>query len=112
MLGRPYHYGGATPERGFDCSGLIAWSFRQAGFVVPHNTDEQRLISKPVAASALQPGDLLFFNLEEKKNSHVGIYEGNGLFVHAPSTGKDVRRDRLASPYWKRHLSETRRLTL
>ena len=110
MLGKPYRFGAATPERGFDCSGLVQWSFLQAGVRLPRNTDEQRLISKPVAASELQPGDLLFFNLEEKKNSHVGIYAGDGLFVHAPSTGKTVRRDRLASPYWKKHLSESRRL--
>lgn len=112
MLGKPYRYGGATPERGFDCSGLVQWSYREAGVALPHNTDAQRLMSKPVAASDLRPGDLLFFNLEEKKNSHVGIYQGDGLFVHAPSTGKDVRRDRLASPYWHKHLSETRRLVL
>lgn len=112
QIGRPYRYGGATPERGFDCSGLVQWSFGEAGVRLPRGTEAQRRMSRPVAASALRPGDLLFFNLEEKKNSHVGIYAGDGLFVHAPSTGKNVRRDRLETPYWRKHLSETRRLAL
>lgn len=112
LIGKPYRYGGATPERGFDCSGLVQYSFRQAGVALPHNTEEQRLLSRPVSLGDLRPGDLLFFNLEEKKNSHVGIYAGSGIFVHAPSTGKDVRRDRLEAPYWRKHLSETRRLAL
>ncbi len=110
MLGRPYRYGGAAPASGFDCSGLVYYSFRQAGVTLPHSTDQQRSISRPIRASDLRRGDLLFFDLEGKKNSHVGIYLGNGRFVHAPSTGKTVRRDRLDSPYWRKHFSEARRL--
>jgi murein DD-endopeptidase len=110
MLGKPYRYGGATPSAGFDCSGLVQFSFRQAGVAVPHNTERQRLASRPVRRADLRRGDLLFFDQEGKKNSHVGIYLGAGKFVHAPSSGKEVRSDRLDSPYWKKHLSETRRL--
>jgi cell wall-associated NlpC family hydrolase len=112
MVGKPYRYGGAAPSTGFDCSGLVQFSFRQAGVPIPRSTEEQRLSSRPVAAAELQPGDLVFFDHQGEKNSHVGIYTGGGMFVHAPSTGKEVRRDRLDSPYWKKHISETRRLAL
>jgi cell wall-associated NlpC family hydrolase len=109
MLGKPYRFGGASPEAGFDCSGLVHFSYLQAGVRLPHNTDRLRVASKPVELAALRRGDLLFFDHEGKKNSHVGIYLGGGAFVHAPSTGKTVRSDRLDSSFWKRHLSEARR---
>jgi murein DD-endopeptidase len=112
MLGRPYHFGGASPSSGFDCSGLVQFSFRQAGVSVPHNTEQQRRTSRPVRLSDLRRGDLIFFDQEGKKSSHVGIYVGGGRFVHAPSSGKEVRSDRLDAPYWKKHLSETRRLAV
>ena len=112
MLGRPYHFGGASPSSGFDCSGLVQFSFRQAGVSVPRATDSQRSASRPVRLSDLRRGDLIFFDQEGKKNSHVGIYVGGGRFVHAPSSGKEVRSDRLDAPYWKKHLSETRRLAV
>ena len=109
MVGKPYKYGGASPS-GFDCSGLVMYSYRQAGRSLPHNTDRQRATSRPVKVSELRRGDLLFFNQEGKKHGHVGIYVGNGKFVHAPSSGKSVRSDRLDSPYWKKHLTEARRI--
>jgi cell wall-associated NlpC family hydrolase len=111
MLGKPYHFGGSTPA-GFDCSGLVQFSFRQAGLALPHNTDKQRSASLPVRLADLRRGDLLFFDQEGKKSSHVGIYVGAGKFVHAPSSGKHVRSDRLDSPFWKKHLSGARRLTV
>jgi murein DD-endopeptidase len=110
QVGKPYRYGGATPSSGFDCSGLVQFSYRQAGVAVPRSTAEQRRASTQVRAAELKRGDLVFFDQEGKKNSHVGIYLGGGEFVHAPSSSKHVRRDRLDSPYWKKHLSETRRL--
>ena len=109
MVGKPYKYGGASPA-GFDCSGLVTFSFRQAGVSVPHNTSQQRRVSKHVKVSELKRGDLLFFDQEGKKNSHVGIYLGERRFVHAPSSGRHVRNDTLDNPYWKKHLSEARRL--
>jgi murein DD-endopeptidase len=109
MVGKPYRYGGSTPA-GFDCSGLVQYSFRQAGISLPRSTEEQRRVSRKVQKSNLQPGDLLFFDEEGKKNSHVGIYLGRGEFVHAPSSGKRVRSDRLDSRYWRDHLSEVRRV--
>ncbi|HYN11265.1 MAG TPA: C40 family peptidase [Burkholderiales bacterium] len=111
MVGKPYRPAGASPSTGFDCSGLVQFSFRQAGRAVPRSTEEQRRVSARVGGSNLKRGDLLFFDQEGKKNSHVGIYLGDGRFVHAPSSGKQVRIDRLDSPYWKKHLSEVRRFT-
>ena len=109
LVGAPYRYGGATPS-GFDCSGLVQYSYRQAGLLLPHNTEMQRRIAKPIRLAELRRGDLLFFDEGSRKNSHVGIYVGAGRFVHAPSSGKHVRTDRLASPYWRKHLSEARRI--
>ena len=110
MVGKPYRYGGASPARGFDCSGLVQYSYRHAGRKLPHNTDAQRRLSKPIRRAQLRRGDLIFFDEKGGDNSHVGIYLGDGTFVHAPSSGKAVRRDRLDSPYWRRHLSELRRI--
>jgi cell wall-associated NlpC family hydrolase len=109
MVGKPYRYASASPSRGFDCSGLVHYSYAQAGVSVPRSTEEQLRASRPVRGS-MRPGDLLFFDQEGKKKSHVGIYLGNGRFVHAPSSGKRVRTDSLESRYWKTHLAEVRRL--
>lgn len=108
MIGRPYRFGGSGPA-GFDCSGLVQYGYRQAGIALPRETDAQRRASRAVAMSELRRGDLLFFNQEGKKFGHVGIYLGRGMFVHAPSSGKAVRTDRLEAAYWKKHLSEARR---
>jgi murein DD-endopeptidase len=110
MIGRPYRFGGATPASGFDCSGLVRYGYAQAGVQLPHNTDQQRSLGRPIKVDDLRRGDLLFFNQEGKKYGHVGIYLGRGMFVHAPSSGKSVRSDRLEAPYWTRHLTEVRRL--
>ena len=109
MVGRPYKFGGSSPS-GFDCSGLVLYSYLKAGFALPRDTDHQRQASRPIKVSSLRRGDLLFFDQEGKKNSHVGIYLGDGQFVHAPSSGKSVRQDRLDAAYWKKHLSEARRV--
>ena len=109
MVGKPYRYGGSAPSHGFDCSGLVQFSYRQAGIAVPRSTEQQLRVSRAVARSAVRRGDLLFFDQEGKKKSHVGIYLGDGRFVHAPSSGKQVRVDYLDSRYWKTHLADVRR---
>jgi murein DD-endopeptidase len=109
MVGKPYRYGGSSPS-GFDCSGLVLYSYKQAGFSLPHSTDKQRSLSRGIKLAELRRGDLLFFNQEGKKHGHVGIYIGDAKFVHAPSSGKSVRTDNLGSPYWKKHLTEARRI--
>ena len=110
MLGKRYHYRGASPAEGFDCSGLVQFSFRKAGAAVPRSTEQQRLASRPVPLTELRRGDLLFFDQEGKKYGHVAIYLGYGKFVHAPSSGKAVRSDWLDSPYWRKHFTGARRL--
>ncbi len=108
MLGKPYRYGGTTP-RGFDCSGLVQYSYGRAGLKVPRDTDGQRKLSRPVATHALAQGDLLFFNQDGRRSAHVAVYLGDDRFVHAPSSGKQVRKDSLTDPYWRKHLDEARR---
>lgn len=102
MLGKPYHYGGTTPEVGFDCSGLVYYSHLQAGIHLPRTSFGQYKATQPVSKMALKPGDLVFFRLNRHKISHVGIYLGSNRFIHAPSTGKDVTIDELTDPYWQR----------
>lgn len=104
MAGKPYWYGGAGPQ-GFDCSGLVYYSYRRAGLALPRNTEGQREAVRRVARHELKKGDLVFFNQEGKRFSHVGLYLGNGNFVHAPSSGKRVRVDQFDDPYWRRHFA-------
>jgi murein DD-endopeptidase len=100
MVGAPYRYGGSSP-RGFDCSGLVYYSYREAGLQVPRTTGEQYRQSERISLASLQRGDLLFFRISRAKISHVGIYAGDGRFIHAPSGGKQVSYASLNDPYWK-----------
>jgi len=111
MIGAPYRYGGASPS-GFDCSGLVVYSYARAGRPgLPQSASELERIAKPISLDELEPGDLLFFQLSRKKTSHVGIYVGDRTFVHAPSSGKRVERVRFDHVYWSRHLGRAGRLT-
>jgi murein DD-endopeptidase len=111
MRGKPYRYGGYSPN-GFDCSGLVHYSYSRAGGQLPRNTNGLWSRSRAISMSDVRPGDLLFFDQEGKKNSHVGIYLGNRRFVHAPSSGKQVSTASLSDPYWRDHLSGVRRPVL
>ncbi|HET6364806.1 MAG: C40 family peptidase [Nitrospirota bacterium] len=108
MVGKPYKYRGDSPA-GFDCSGLVRYSYRAAGMDVPHGTKALRNVSRSISYNEIRKGDLLFFLQEGKKYSHVGIYVNDNLFVHATSTGKTVRIDTLLDPYWEKHFLEARR---
>jgi cell wall-associated NlpC family hydrolase len=109
MVGKPYRYGGASPDRGFDCSGLVFYAFRHAGIKVPRSSKNLYRDAFPVDPKSLRQGDLLFFNIEGKI-SHVGIYIGGSIFIHAPSGGKEVSYASLSNPYWKEHLVRAGRL--
>ena len=98
--GVPYRYGGTTPK-GFDCSGLVQYVYRQEGLRIPRTTRGQWQRARKVARSEIAAGDLLFFRMPGK-GLHVGIYVGRERFIHAPSRGKTVRIDPLG-PYWWRH---------
>jgi cell wall-associated NlpC family hydrolase len=109
MLGKPYRHSGNTPA-GFDCSGLVQYSYGKAGVNLPRETQAQRRGGQLVRVGELRRGDLVFFDQEGKKSSHVGIYLGQGRFVHAPSSGGRVRTDGLDAVYWRAHFVEARRL--
>lgn len=103
MLGMPYRYGGTDPG-GFDCSGLVYYSFKQAGVVLPRTSQEIFRSSQLINPEDMRPGDLVFFRVSAKKISHVGIYAGNNTFIHSPSSGKGVSYANLNSRYWKKRL--------
>lgn len=103
QMGTPYRYGGAD-QRGFDCSGLVQYVHRQIGLRVPRTTKAQLRNARPIPVSHIQAGDLVFFDIDEGKGRHVGIYEGAGRFIHAPSSGKRVSRSSVHNPYWRSRL--------
>jgi cell wall-associated NlpC family hydrolase len=96
LIGTPYRSGGSSPA-GFDCSGLVVYVYRELGVLLPRTAAEQRAALGRVPAEALAPGDLVFFSTPE---DHVGIYLGDGEFVHAPGSGRSVERARLDAPYF------------
>lgn len=100
LIGAPYRYGGASPN-GFDCSGLVHYVHRKVGIDTPRTAAAQRKRALQISLNALQTGDLLFFAIDGGKGRHVAIYEGHGVFIHAPSSGKLVQRARLTDPYWR-----------
>ena len=103
LVGTPYVYGGNSQAGGFDCSGLVDFVFLDAvGLRLPRTTRELIELDAPrIERDNLQAGDLVFFNPGGGRTSHIGIYVGEGRFVHAPSTGGTVRLDVLDAPYWK-----------
>ena len=110
-VGTRYQYGGSSPETGFDCSGLVAHVYQRAwGVELPHSTATQRHLGRPVKRAELQPGDLVFYNTRHRAFSHVGIYLGDGDFVHAPRRGQRVRVESVDNPYWRARFSGARRL--
>lgn len=116
LINTPYTYGGNTPRGGFDCSGLAAYVFGQvaagqpAARRLPRTTAQWAAVSVPVDEAHLQRGDLVFFNTSGAAFSHMGIYVGQGQFVHAPSTGGTVRKDALASRYFSARYQGGRRV--
>jgi|GEM_PF-2412960 len=129
QLGIPYVPGGDNPESGFDCSGLIQYVFYNNGIAVPRNSRSQFSCGDKVSLSAIQPGDVVFFQVYSKgeygqgavlnkaaeyvktKPTHVGIYLGSGIFIHAPSRGQAIKKSDLKSRFWRSHLIGIRNYT-
>jgi cell wall-associated NlpC family hydrolase len=110
-VGVKYRYGGRSPETGFDCSGLITHIFERAwGVRLPPGTEALSKVGKAVRAKDLQPGDLVFYNTRNKPYSHVGIYLGDGRFLHAPRPGAKVRVESVETRYWRARFNGARRL--
>lgn len=110
-LGVDYRSGGRSHATGFDCSGLVSHIYAEAyGRRIPANTRAQSSLGGAVPISALEPGDLVFFNTLQRPYSHVGIYIGDERFVHAPRTGAAVRIESLRARYWSARFDGARRL--
>jgi len=103
LVGTPYQYGGNNPD-GFDCSGLVQFAYSRVGITIPRTTRGQLARSRPVKPANMRPGDLVFFRLRGNKVSHVGMYIGKRMMIHAPSTDKSVSYARLDKGYWREHL--------
>lgn len=115
FIGVPYRRGGNSVERGFDCSGFTRHVFELSlGRVLPHRADEQATTAglTSIGRDQLKPGDLVFFNTLRRTFSHVGIYIGDGKFIHAPKPGGEVRVDELAASYWSHRFTGARRADL
>jgi cell wall-associated NlpC family hydrolase len=110
LRGARYRAGGESPETGFDCSGFVRYVYGRLGIELPRNSADMAAALLPVPAGGREAGDLVFFNTNGKPFSHVGIYLGDGRFVHAPSTrtGK-VMVSNLAENYWRNRLTGVRR---
>lgn len=110
-LGIRYRFGGTSPETGLDCSGLVLNVFRNAvGLDLPRTAREMATLGDKITRQELKPGDLVFFNTMRRTFSHVGIYLGEGKFVHAPSSGGKVRVENMSTRYWAQRFNGARRL--
>ena len=112
FLGVPYRRGGNSAEQGFDCSGFTRFVFEHSiGLVLPRRADQQAQTAglQSVKREELKPGDLVFFNTMRRAFSHVGIYVGEGKFIHAPRTGGEVRVEDMRASYWAKRFNGARR---
>lgn len=111
LLDTGYRFGGRNPEAGLDCSGMVAWIVENiSGKRLPHNAAQIAARTRPIEPAALQPGDLVFFNTRQRRHSHMGIYIGDGRFVHAPSSRGSVRVERLDRGYFAPRIDGARTL--
>ena len=109
LIGVDYRYGGETPEGGLDCSGLVRHVFQQVtGVTLPRTSKELSRIGAPIGRDDLEAGDLVFFDTRRFAFSHVGIYLGDGRFIHAPSTNGKVRTDNLTRGWFATRFEEAR----
>jgi hypothetical protein len=111
FLGVPYRLGGNSAETGFDCSGFVKAIYEQTvGLVLPRRAEQQAAATQNIDKSELRPGDLVFFNTLRRAFSHVGIYIGDGKFIHSPKPGAQVRIESLGVAYWSHRFDGARRV--
>jgi cell wall-associated NlpC family hydrolase len=112
FLGVPYKWGGTDADTGVDCSGFVVSVYQQTiGLLLPRKAEQQAAATQKIEQTDLQPGDLVFFNTMRRAFSHVGIYVGNGKFIHAPKAGAEVRVENMGGSYWQRRFDGARRVT-
>lgn len=111
QLGTRYRYGGASPDLGFDCSGLVHYSAKESlGLKLPRRSVEIAQSGRTIRRNELSVGDLVFFNTLGARYSHVGIYVGSNMFVHSPASGGVVRLEDMTAPYWNKRFTGARRI--
>jgi cell wall-associated NlpC family hydrolase len=111
FLGVPYRRGGNSVETGFDCSGFVKAMYQQTvGLILPRKAEQQAAATEKIERADLQPGDLVFFNTMRRAFSHVGIYVGEGKFIHSPKPGAEVRVESMGVAYWSRRFDGARRV--
>jgi cell wall-associated NlpC family hydrolase len=111
LLDVSYQFGGNNPEAGLDCSGMVSFVFKNAvGAVLPHNAAQIAGLARPVATDQLQAGDLVFFNTLGRSFSHMGIYLGDGRFIHSPSSKGKIRVESMSNPYFAQRFEGGRSL--
>ena len=111
FLGVPYRRGGNNVDTGFDCSGFVKAMYEQTvGHILPRRANEQAAATQRIDKGELQPGDLVFFNTLRRAFSHVGIYIGDGKFIHSPRPGAQVRVEDMGGPYWSTRFDGARRV--
>ena len=111
FLGVPYRRGGNTVETGFDCSGFVRAMYEQSiGLILPRRAEQQAAATQNIDRTDLQPGDLVFFNTMRRAFSHVGIYVGEGKFIHSPKPGAEVRVESMNMSYWQHRFDGARRV--
>ncbi len=112
FLGVPYKRGGNSIETGFDCSGFVRAMYQQTvGLILPRKAEQQAAATESIDKTELQPGDLVFFNTLRRAFSHVGIYVGDGKFIHSPRAGAEVRVEDMQKSYWSRRFDGARRVS-
>lgn len=110
-LGVRYRRGGTDPAQGFDCSGLVFHLFQSSfGMTLPRRSEDMGRQGQSIPLGQQRPGDLVFFNTLRRPFSHVGVYIGNGRFIHSPSPGGVVRIEDMSLPYWRTRFNGIRRL--
>lgn len=111
FLGVPYRRGGNDADTGFDCSGFVRAMYNQTvGHLLPRRAEEQAAATQKIDRKELKPGDLVFFNTMRRAFSHVGIYVGEGKFIHSPKPGAQVRVEDMSGSYWQQRFSGARRV--
>jgi cell wall-associated NlpC family hydrolase len=111
LLGVPYRRGGNNESTGFDCSGFVRHLYEKSvGQILPRRAVDQARATEVIDREELKPGDLVFFNTMRRAFSHVGVYVGDGKFIHAPRAGKAVNVEDMRSAYWQKRFNGARRV--